>query len=129
MNPSTIVVFGVSYTLVYFALAFWANSGDFPADGTQVFLGPVYGWILVLVALGQLADLTRVRNRIFFLTAMLSHYFFVAVAEIGAGDYFGTYFSQYLNNHRSFVLVVNGWYFLGQAFLWLAFVVIIEKAG
>lgn len=129
MNPSTAVVFGISYTLIYFALALWANRGDFPTDGTPVFLGPVYSWVLVLMALGQLVDLTRVRNRIFFLAAILSHYFFVfvAIAAIGSGDPFGAYYSQYLNKHHYFELVIDGWYLLGQGFLWLAFFIVLKK--
>src|SRR4249920_922798 len=99
MNPTALVVFGLTYTAVYFILAFLANSGDFPANGTSVFLAPVFSWILVLVALVQLGDLTMVRNRIFYLAGALSHYFFVfvAIAAIGSGDPFGTYYSQYHN--------------------------------
>ena len=126
MRPLTILIFGLIYTTVYVALAFWPRGPG--RYGSAFFLAPLLPWILILVALNLSTNLMDLRNRVYFVAVLFFHYFITFVSVlIGFGDRWEHYFAEYWKEHFIFALFTIGWYLLGQIFMWTAFFVNFEN--
>jgi hypothetical protein len=122
------VIFGIIYTVVYFPLAVIGIGAE--GKGTGAFLVPISTWALIFVALYFSNRPDELRNRLFFVAFMLTHYLVTALFIPGLFTEpreTKTGFWRIWEIDREYIFVVAGWYLLGQAIIWIAYIRKIAK--
>ncbi len=113
--------FAVVYTLGYFFLAIGSTGAG---HGTYIFVGPLFTWILVLIATYLSTRANTLLKQIFFVVCLLVHYGHILIFlrpllffDIDPG----TAVAWNLKNGPQMMLFITGWYVVGQIVIWLMF--------
>ncbi|MBX3289822.1 MAG: hypothetical protein KF855_10820 [Acidobacteria bacterium] len=122
-------IFAIIYTFLYAAAAFLAVGFG---KGTGIFLSPLIAyfglsWVVLLAALYLSTSVATKKARLWFIGLMFAHYvtFLAFMLLSWQGNLKGTIYVW--ENQRSVIWVNVGIYFIGQAIIWLTYILTLRK--